>query len=902
MDSNGSRFQLLLTQNDWAACRSPDGAMVFGPEAEASSGLEWQRGSVALQALPFVFPLPAGRMVLGLEARRGAARDAYGNVYWSSGPELRVWSSGSGRVSHFWSAQDDREEPTQGGVFTPAPGAKLPPTELTFQGLCVTADHYLLAGVSELEPGRPGWLVFDLHGGGPPRVLEWPRAPAAQDVCARPGGGAFVLGSDGTLWTLDRSLRVVAGPSSGSTSPETFQPSESGQTRLQPPATAPLAHDLSGLGQVIAAEALSCDELLLLTRSRQVYQLRLGQSPLPVPVRRGELLPGRPAHDFLLVTPAQCSAAGDLGTLYLVLDDGEQAMRMRLVRAATGLELDFDPCYFPLRSYAGQSLIGGLVAADQAARAFYLYQPASHQGTDQATTQGERWLPLSAQARPRHVSSATLLTPVLDGHTPGCVWHRLMLDVALPGGCSVQVRSRAADAVDQLGSLPWQTEPLPYRRANGSELPFVQNGTGDYDTFELLFQQARGQHLQLELRLSGDGRHTPMLRALRAWYPRFSYLSYLPGAYRRNAGSADFLERFLANLEGVYTELEGRVAAVQALFSAAGAPPEALDWLAGWFGMVLDPAWPEAKRRLLLRHALRFFQARGTLRGLHLALRLAFEERPPDDLFEQPLPASWRRGVRLVERFRTVRVGAAGRHDSCREPDTLYWTPAQPDTLNDLYRASVQASAESWGLDAVTTQLYPLSPPAQPTERAFWTTFSQGVLGFVPAAGSADVSRWRAFLERRYGAIERLNAAYQGYLPGSQVVDFASLTLPTSLPAGGAPVLDWYEFETQILPRERVAHRFRVLVPVPAGRQVQTAELRSQLELARRVIELEKPAHTAFDLEFYWAMFRVGEARTGQDTVLEFGSRALPFVLGLDHLAEAFLTSSLPEAPGRLRL
>src|SRR5205814_1134684 len=138
--------------------------------------------------------------------------------------------------------------------------------------------------------------------------------------------------------------------------------------------------------------------------------------------------------------------------------------------------------------------------------------------------------------------------PIFDGAEPGCVWHRLFIDGCIPPTSEVEVFSRAADESEDIEHAQWSPEPDPRRRASGRELPFA--GVADCGpaagTFELLFQRARGRFLQLRIVLSGDGRSSPELHALRIWYPRFSYLTqYLPALYRDDAESASFLDRFL---------------------------------------------------------------------------------------------------------------------------------------------------------------------------------------------------------------------------------------------------------------------------------------------------------------------------------------------------------------------
>jgi hypothetical protein len=168
----------------------------------------------------------------------------------------------------------------------------------------------------------------------------------------------------------------------------------------------------------------------------------------------------------------------------------------------------------------------------------------------------------------------------------------------------------------------------------------------------------------------------------------------------------------------------------------------------------------------------------------------------------------------------------------------------------------------------------------------------------VPAATSADEPLWQSFLEHRYGGIGSYSNAYR--LAGAQAsAAFTDVALPASLPPDGAPLLDWFQFESVVLAMRRSAHRFSVLLPAPPAPLFTQAEHQRRADLAARIVNLEKPAHTVFDIKFYWAMFRLGEARLGTDTLIDRGSRAAllmpPLRLGQQYLAESYLAPSHPQ-------
>jgi hypothetical protein len=85
---------------------------------------------------------------------------------------------------------------------------------------------------------------------------------------------------------------------------------------------------------------------------------------------------------------------------------------------------------------------------------------------------------------------------------------------------------------------------------------------------------------------------------------------------------------------------------------------------------------------------------------------------------------------------------------------------------------------------------------------------------------------------------------------------------------------------------EADAHRFSVLTP-----QGMSAE---EEAMVSRIINLEKPAHTQFEVRRFWDAFRIGEIRLGMDTVVGPESRFAPIIVGQHYLADGYLVPHHP--------
>lgn len=970
MDANGTKFHLLLGRDDWSRC-AIDGKTLhelWDASPPQSAALAWndQRSELTLEPRLFKFTAAPKDTFPSVENRRGAAQDAFGNWYWidETSRRLRVLSSGTNVTSDFWPVKagcECREEPRTGD-FQPR-DASSTDTPLSLSGLAVTEDHYLVAGV--LEPA--GLLIFDLSEVGGPRQLLWPKSMpfAPFDMAPRPGGGVWVLDrANRTYWALDRHFNVI-GPEGkdallAQATLDDFQPLDTSSPHGTQTRVFPTAFSVAGVDP-IAIEALPDGTVLILDfdptkRFSRVYRYRYDQQ-LPDDVSTEPILaliePDR-QNDFSLVGYDLAFVAD---RLYVVAADGNQSYAFRLCRRDEQIELQPIAEYLPMRLFGGKALVGG------ATTAYYDF--------------AETWVPLVKQNRPRYVPEATLETLSFDGHEPDCVWHRLMLDACIPPETKVEIWSRTANDAAELKRAQWQAEPNLYLRSDGIELPFLRpvwptNGNDGDGTWELLFQRARGRYLQLRLRLSGNERNTPRLRNLRAYYPRFSYLkNYLPGVYREDEQSSSFLDRYLANVEGMYTTLEDKIAAVQVLFDVRSAPAEVLDWLANWFGVALDPTWDETRRRMFIRHAMDFFQYRGTRRGLTMALRLALDDCADESIFDPPGSptttsnvAARAQEIRIVEKYLTRATPGVvvGDTSPTSGPRVLKvgttWEPSQGrESLNQRYADFISTAQKNAG-----PVEYPLIAPSTADAAAQWSQFSQSTVSFVPSTAAPEQAAWQAFLAARYATVGLLNSAHQtsysafnkitlprdlpkvaaalkdwqdfqldssqsataqtralwhDYLArryrrvnalnqayATKWTSFELIAIPDQLPADGAPLTDWYQFEAVVMGMSRAAHRFTVLLPVPLSQRLSPEQQQDRLALAQRIIDLEKPAHTVYEVKFYWAMFRIGEARLQLDTVIDQGSRApqlLPrVVLDRTFVGESFLaTPALEEARDR---
>jgi hypothetical protein len=213
------------------------------------------------------------------------------------------------------------------------------------------------------------------------------------------------------------------------------------------------------------------------------------------------------------------------------------------------------------------------------------------------------------------------------------------------------------------------------------------------------------------------------------------------------------------------------------------------------------------------------------------------------------------------------------------------WKPDQGGKkLTEAYRAALGAGAAG-----ITS--FPIRRPMDATAPR-WAAFCRRFLGFVPAATGEDRPAWVDLLRRAYGSAAALSAAW-----GASHADLSKIPVPAALPPDGAALTDWYRFEG-VLSVRRAAHRFAVVLPVPPADTGNAPEYQERRRLAERLVALEKPAHTVFDVRFYCRVPRRRRAdrRTPRSTRSRAPELLDPSCWG-QPLAEGYLRPACPRTP-----
>lgn len=204
----------------------------------------------------------------------------------------------------------------------------------------------------------------------------------------------------------------------------------------------------------------------------------------------------------------------------------------------------------------------------------------------------------------KYKKAGMYITKSLDSNCPDCQWHKVVLEGKIPENTQIMLSYHASNE-QQRPDTPLWSGPLVNPK-------------------DALLLNAKGRYLRVRIELMSDDLHlnSPEVHSLKVYFPRRSYLRYLPAIYQENQVSKDFLDRFLALFETFLGNLEGTIDESPMLFDVNATPKGFLSWLSGWLGVIRDENWGEKAWREFLSQAVQLYKQRGTKTYLSELIRM----------------------------------------------------------------------------------------------------------------------------------------------------------------------------------------------------------------------------------------------------------------------------------------
>ncbi len=225
-----------------------------------------------------------------------------------------------------------------------------------------------------------------------------------------------------------------------------------------------------------------------------------------------------------------------------------------------------------------------------------------------------------------HDSSRTgvYYTRIFDSRQRGMIWHRLCLTGEMPGESSCTVTVYASESLSLTEERTVEdllSDKALTQREKDESLAYFCKATYNIPEDVLLFL-AEGRFLWLKIELNTQAGQIPYIRRIQIYFPKQTWLSYLPEVYSIDRESASFLERYLAIFQTLSDDMSEQIEGTPGLLNPGAKPHDMLFELADWLSIENMELWNEKQLLYLIKHAHRFRAGRGTASCLKELTRL----------------------------------------------------------------------------------------------------------------------------------------------------------------------------------------------------------------------------------------------------------------------------------------
>jgi phage tail-like protein len=219
---------------------------------------------------------------------------------------------------------------------------------------------------------------------------------------------------------------------------------------------------------------------------------------------------------------------------------------------------------------------------------------------------------------PEGIFKGTYFSKHVDSHIYKNQWYRFVIEGNIPKGTMVEFSYYISDKLLDENNLKERHESKWEKGLCGSSA--IQ---GEEIRDALFWTESEGQYLWFKLALVGTENLSPVISSITLYFPKVSYLEYLPSVYREDYLNRDFLDRFLAIFESLFFDIDFTIEHLSSWLDAKGTPPEFLEWLGSWVGVSQERGKiegkkksQETKQRKFISRAVSMYRDRGTRKGL----------------------------------------------------------------------------------------------------------------------------------------------------------------------------------------------------------------------------------------------------------------------------------------------
>jgi phage tail-like protein len=207
-------------------------------------------------------------------------------------------------------------------------------------------------------------------------------------------------------------------------------------------------------------------------------------------------------------------------------------------------------------------------------------------------------------------------------------WHKLVVESKIPENTRIEIFYVTSDRREQIDA-----QIKAARSGNDLidwSIPIINPTDALLINQKDNIESPSGHYLWLKIELIGSPEKSPIIKSIRVYFPRLSYLRYLPATYQEDLQSRDFLERFLSLFETSLLGIEWQIDRIARYFDAdsTGGTGEFLRWLATWLAIAAENNWKEPQLRQLVKAAPQLYRQRGTKAGLELLVQIFTGDRP----------------------------------------------------------------------------------------------------------------------------------------------------------------------------------------------------------------------------------------------------------------------------------